>query len=85
MAGSRPVTSPTLAASGAGHSAPMWFLKIDWAELSSRICSYDTITWDGFDWAGGGFTISGFERDGKPKGIELVDPVNGYRTLISNE
>lgn len=82
MPGSRPVSSPTLAAAGAGASRPSWFLQIDWPDFSTRLCTQGEQTWNGYTWAGGGFEISGFTQDGKPSGIVLIDPVAAYRTLV---
>jgi len=82
MAGSRPVTAPTLAAAGARVSRPAWFLQIDWSNFSTRLCTGGEQTWNDFVWAGGGFEISGFTQDGKPNGITLIDPSHDYRTLV---
>lgn len=83
MAGSRPVTSNTLAAAGSGSSRPAWFLQIDWADFSTRLCSYGEQTWNGFQWAGGGFEIGGFDQDGRPTSIALVGV--DFRTLAATQ
>lgn len=85
MAGSRSVTSATLAQAGAGVSAPAWFLQIDWAASTTRLCSYGAQTWNGQAWAGGGFTVREFGQDSKPAGVMLVDPSVAYRTLALSD
>lgn len=79
---SRDVSAPTIAAAGAGVSRPAWFLEINWPDFSTRLCSYGEQTWNDLLWAGGGFEVAGFDRDGKPTQVSLVDPGHDYRTLV---
>jgi hypothetical protein len=85
MAGSRTVTAQTLAQAGAGVSAPMYFLKINWLTATTRICSYGPQNWNGEVWDGGGFTVRQFGQDSKPQGISLVDNTGAYRTLVLSD
>lgn len=82
MAGSRPISTGTLAAAGAGSSSPIWFLEVDWsASFASYLSSYGAATWGGQTWVGAGLVVDDFGPDGKPSRVTLTDTDAAFRTL----
>lgn len=77
----RTISSATLALAAAAVSQPCYFLRIDWASVTTYRCSHSTRTWAGEAWTAGDMSIR-FDSNGRPTEITLVDYDASYRTLI---
>jgi hypothetical protein len=81
MAGSRPVTGPTLAQAGAGAAKVGWLLEIDWS-TPVYLSSYGDVSWSGQQWKGAGLKVGDFADSGKPNDVTISDPIAELRTIV---
>jgi hypothetical protein len=78
----RPVSAGLLAAAGAGVTTPAYLVEIVWPTLSTHLCTYGTVDWNGSTWIGGGLEVGSFNDTGLPQRLVLADPDYSYRTLV---
>lgn len=78
----RIISSPTQAQAEAGANQPAWLVKIEWATMTSYLCSHSTQTWNGQTWAGAGIELDAWDQRGAPGRLILADPDYAWRTLV---
>lgn len=77
----RVVSAPTLAQAASGVAQPCHFVRIDWATITSYLCSHSTRSWAGQTWIGADVAIR-FDSNARPTDITLADYDAAYRTLV---
>lgn len=81
----RTVSAPSTAEILKSITQPGWFVQLEFASATVRLCSFGTTTWNSLTWTGANFAVGSFSGDGKRAQVSIWDFDASFRTLALTE